>query len=287
MEYALGGIGVFVEPELQVLAEYGGYDALHFRVAELLFGLSLELGVGQLDRYGGRQPLADVGALEVGVGFLEDAVLDGGEIHGPGEGGAESRLVGSALGGDDAVGVGPDVFGITVVVLEGYLDGVAVQLAFAVERHGVDGCAAAVLRSDHMGEAGVEKVGAFDVALALVGVPWGFEDYLEALVQVGGVLEMAGEVVEVVLDGAEYVGVGQKGDGCAALGGLVALAEGAGGDAALVFLVVDAAVAVDLGAEVAGERVDDGRSDAVQSAGDLVGSAAELASGVEDGHDGL
>ena len=73
--------------------------------------------------------------------------------------------------------------------------------------------------------------------LALVGVPWGFEDYLEALVQVGGVLEMAGEVVEVVLDGVEYVGVGQKGDGCAALGGLVALAEVAGGDAALVFLV--------------------------------------------------
>ena len=36
-----------------------------------------------------------------------------------------------------------------------------------------------------------------------------------------------------------------------------------------------------------GERVDDGRSDAVQSAGDLVGAAAELASGVEDGHDGL
>ena len=138
-----------------------------------------------------------------------------------------------------------------------------------------------------MGEAGVEEVGAFDVALALVGVPWGFEDYLEALVQVGGVLEMAGEVVEVVLDRAEYVGVGQKGDGCAALGGLVALAEGAGGDAALVFLVVGAAVAVDLGAEVAGERVDDGRSDAVQSAGDLVGAAAELASGVEDGHDGL
>ena len=53
------------------------------------------------------------------------------------------------------------------------------------------------------------------------------------------------------------------------------------------FLVVGAAVAVDLGAEVAGERVDDGRSDAVESAGDLVGAAAELASGVEDGHDGL
>ena len=188
---------------------------------------------------------------------------------------------------DDAVGVGPDVFGIAGVVLEGYFDGVAVQLAFAVERHGVDGGAAAVLCPDHVCEAGVEKVGAFDVALALVGVPWGFEDYLEALVQVGGVLEMAGEVVKVVLDGVEYVGVGQKGDGCAALGGLVALAEGAGGDAALVFLVVGAAVAVDLGAEVAGERVDDGRSDAVESAGDLVGPAAELASGVEDGHDGL
>ena len=181
------------------------------------------------------------------------------------QGGAESRLVGSTLGGDDAVGVGPDVFGITVVVLEGYLDGVAVDLAFAVERHGVDGRAAAVFRPDHVGEARVEKVGAFDVALALLGVPGGFEDYFEALVQVGGVLEMVGEVVEVVLDGAEYFGVRQEGDGGAALGGPVAPAEGAGGDAAFVVLVVDAAFAVDLGAEVAGECVDDGCADAVQA----------------------
>ncbi len=101
-------------------------------------------GLGSLTDMAAVSPSRTSEALEVGVGFLEDAVLDGGEIHGPGEGGAESRLVGSALGGDDAVGVGSDVFGIAGVVLEGYLDGVAVQLAFAVERHGVDGRAAAV-----------------------------------------------------------------------------------------------------------------------------------------------
>ena len=39
--------------------------------------------------------------------------------------------------------------------------------------------------------------------------------------------------------------------------------------------------------EVYGEGVDDGCSDAVEAAGDLVAATAELAAGVKDGHDGL
>ena len=36
-----------------------------------------------------------------------------------------------------------------------------------------------------------------------------------------------------------------------------------------------------------GEGVDDGCADAVEAAGDLVAATAELAAGVQDGHDGL
>ena len=45
------------------------------------------------------------------------------------------------------------------------------------------------------------------------------------------------------------------------------------------------ALAADLGVDPAGERVDHGNADAVQAAGDGVSAAAELAAGVQDGHD--
>ena len=49
----------------------------------------------------------------------------------------------------------------------------------------------------------------------------------------------------------------------------------------------DAAVAVDLGHQPLGEGVDDADADAVEAARDLVAVAAELAAGVEHGHDDL
>ena len=61
----------------------------------------------------------------------------------------------------------------------------------------------------------------------------------------------------------------------------------AGRHAALVLLPVELAVAPHLDPAPLGERVDDRGADAVQAAGDLVAAAAELAAGVEDGHDHL
>ena len=52
-------------------------------------------------------------------------------------------------------------------------------------------------------------------------------------------------------------------------------------------LVVDAAGPADLDRHALGQGVDDGGADSVQSAGDRVGLAAELAAGVERGHDGF
>ena len=55
-------------------------------------------------------------------------------------------------------------------------------------------------------------------------------------------------------------------------------------DALGVLLVVDLAVAANLELEPVGQRVDRRHADAVQTAGDLVAAAAELAAGVEHGH---
>ena len=63
--------------------------------------------------------------------------------------------------------------------------------------------------------------------------------------------------------------------------------SGASGHAVVVALAPDVALAADLDVEPAGERVDDGDADAVQTAGDRVAAAAELAAGVQDGEDDL
>ena len=49
----------------------------------------------------------------------------------------------------------------------------------------------------------------------------------------------------------------------------------------------DVALAADLGVDAAGQCVDHGDADAVQAAGNGVAAAAELAAGVQDGHDDL
>ena len=103
-----------------------------------------------------------------------------------------------------------------------------------------------------------------------------------------GLAHPLGQRREVVLDVEEDLGVGQEAD--QRPGGL---ARGALGQlvlrlAALVVLVPDVTLAVDLEMKALGERVDDRDADAVEAAGDLVAAAvAELAAGVKDGEDDL
>ena len=57
--------------------------------------------------------------------------------------------------------------------------------------------------------------------------------------------------------------------------------------AARILLLVDLSFLIDVDLHVLGERVDHRRADAVQTAGNLVAAAAELAARVQDGHDDL
>ena len=120
----------------------------------------------------------------------------------------------------------------------------------------------------------------------------GGEGQPDALVEVGHLPEALDEGVTVVVGDTEDVGVCHEPDEGAVLESGV-LWDGAlvhdvvDRDAALVLLGVDLAVPSDLDTHPLRERVDDGRADAVESTGDLVGPATELPASVEGGHDGF
>ena len=82
----------------------------------------------------------------------------------------------------------------------------------------------------------------------------------------------------------EDLRIGLEGGLRAAFGRRADAADFARGDAALVFLMVDVAVAADFDFAPFAEEVDDRDADAVQTAGGLVGAFFELAAEFEDGH---
>ena len=117
-----------------------------------------------------------------------------------------------------------------------------------------------------------------------------FREICEALGEERRLAQALGEHAVVVVDLFEDVGVGQEGDGRAGgpvLVELLPLDQLGDRIAALEALVPVVAVHVDVELEPLAERVDDRDADAVQTAGDLVAGAAELAAGVQHGeHDG-
>ena len=121
----------------------------------------------------------------------------------------------------------------------------------------------------------------------LLEAPFGPEVYLEGLVEVGDLLEVVGQRVEVVVDRREYLRVWPERHRGAVLIGPAGAFHLPPGFAPPVFLEVGPAVPADLGPEVFREGVHDRGADAVEPAGDLVGPAAELPPRVQGGHDGL
>jgi len=79
--------------------------------------------------------------------------------------------------------------------------------------------------------------------------------------------------------------VGLEGDARAAARGLLAFFDVHDGQAALVALAPDIAVAMNLELEPLGEEVHDGDADAVQTAGNFVRVVVEFSAGVQLGHD--
>ena len=106
----------------------------------------------------------------------------------------------------------------------------------------------------------------------------------QPLVQVGNLLEMVRQHIEIVFNIGENFRVRPEGNSGPMAGSALALDDFAGRYPLGVFLVMDVTLPVNLGLQVRREAVHDGTPDAVQTAGYLVSAAAELAAGMEGGH---
>ncbi|CAM5676827.1 hypothetical protein SALBM135S_02151 [Streptomyces alboniger] len=278
------------------------HEGLGLRVAQLGLGLTLELGFAELHRDDRRQTFADVLAREVVVLLAQQLLLARVTVDQARQRGPEALLVRTALVRVDGVREGVHALGVLRVPLHGDLgrEQALLVLGLDVDHGGVDDLAlagvevlhevddAAFVVVSHRAGLGdlVGRLGRVGTRrglgrLALVG-----EGDRQALVEEGHLLEAPRERLEGVLGGLEDVGVGPEGDRGAGLpSGLVAL-EGRGRGAALVVLRPAVAIRPDLYGELRGERVHHGDTDAVQTTGDGVTAAAELAARVQHGeHD--
>ena len=113
---------------------YGHLDGAHdLVVAELRLGLSLKLGLHDLNRDYGGQTLAEVVACDFNLGVLEQVVVLGVFLKGHRQAAAEAGEVCAALDGVDVVYKRIYVFVVGVVVGERYLHRHALALGVEVD----------------------------------------------------------------------------------------------------------------------------------------------------------
>ncbi len=284
---------------LEVLAEPFRHArlhvALHFGVAQAGLRLPLELRLRQADADHRHQPLAHVVARKVGVVVLEDLLLSRVVVEDAGEGAAEAGEMAAAVDGVDAVGEAEGRLREGVVVLEGRLYRRAVLLVLDVDRPRLEDRPLPVQVAHEALDAAVKA------ERQLLVVPLVPEADPDALDQIGALPEALGEGGEIIVQLAEDLGVGHEGDRRAGDGGrhlarhlprrqvarLPLLVDLRYGDAPLVLLDVHLAVTSHLCPHRLREGVHHRGADAVEAAGNLVHLPAELAAGVEVGHDRL
>ena len=264
---------------------YAGYVGI-----QLAFGLAFELGLRQLDADHGYQAFANVVSGEIFFHVFEQAHLLSGVVDGAGERGAEAGKMRAAIDGVDVVGKTENGFRIGVVVLEADFDMHLVFVGFHVDGFVVERLLATIQVLDKFGDAAVVlELGTLGFAGLRVGLALVGEGDDQALVQECQFAEALRESVEVVLEsGGENRFVGHEVNlgACLDFGG-AGLPQFAGGLALGIRLFPGETVAPDFEIEFFTERVDAAHADAVQSSGNLVGVAVELAAGVQGGHDDL
>ena len=266
-------------------------------VAQLRLRLALKLGLLQLHADDGDDALAGVGAGQVLVLVLQNALGTSIFVQHAGQGQLEALLVGAALGGVDVVGKAQKQLVVAVVVvLQRDLGHGALALALhihdlRVQRRQVaalaqvaDEGADAALVAHRLGAhlAGLLVLGAVRVG-ALVG-----QGDLDTGIQerfLAQALEQRFIAVERRF--LEHFRVGLKGDCRSGRSRRADFFQVAVGLAALEALLILGPVAAHADGQPLGQGVDDGRADAVQTAGHLVAGilAAELAAGVQHGVD--
>ena len=127
----LGLLRMLLEIIAQSLADGALDNASHLVVAEFCLCLSLELGLGHLHRYHGRQTVAEVLFRKLYLELFEESVVLGVFLEGGCQTAAEAGKMRSSLDGVDIVDVGIYILVEIGVVGHGHLDGHA--SAFRIE----------------------------------------------------------------------------------------------------------------------------------------------------------
>ncbi|MGX1476000.1 UNVERIFIED_CONTAM: hypothetical protein RKD50_004808 [Streptomyces canus] len=288
--------GVAVQPVGEVLVDDLLDEGLHLGVAQLGLGLALELRLAQLHRDDRGQTLADVITREVVVLLTQQLLVARVLVDEVRQRRAEAFLVRAALVRVDDVREGVDALGVAAVPLHRDLEGQELVLVLGLQvdhggvhhvslagvevLHEVDDAALVVVLDDLdfvlLVGARLVRPGGGLRRLALVG-----EFDPQTLVEERHLLEPAGERLEGVLGGLEDVAVGPEGDRRAVLVRRLVLGQRSRRDAQLVVLRPAVAVGLDLDGDLAGQGVHHGDTHAVQTAGDRVAAAAELAARVQ------
>ena len=267
---------------LQIHRQLVGDDAVHQRadmgVAQLGLGLSLELRLRQLHGDHGGDTLAHVLAGHL-VAVLYHVVFQAVGVEHAGQRGLEARLVHAALRSMDVVGEGHQRLVITVVVLHGDLRRAVALGAGEIDDFLVEGGFVAVDIGDELPDAAL-------VAHGLGLLPAGScvadcdaqAGVQERLLPHAGVQRLV-----VVLQRVEHLRVGLEGHGGAGMVGVADDLHLLGDVPAGELHLVNFSVLVYLHRQPLAQGVDHAGAHAVQTAGDLVAAAAELAAGVQHG----
>ena len=273
---------IFLEEEIEPLADQTVDDRADLGVAKLGLRLAFELRVLQLDRDDRGQPLHAVVGREVGVHLLEHAALAAVLVDFPRHGGAEAGQMHPALHRVDVVGVRVHDFVVAVLPLQRALDDDV--FAFAVGRD--DRGERFFVLVEPVDERDDPALVAVDPFAQLVAALVAQRD-LQPAVEEGQLAQPVLEDLPRELQRLEHRGVGLEPlVGPAALGP-AELLQLLHGRAALEGDLPLPAVAPHPGDHFFRERVDDRDADAVQAARNLVAALAEFAARVEHRHDDL
>ena len=185
----------------------------------------------------------------------------------------------------DIVGEGDNRLAKRVVILERDLRRLVALLARHVDDGRMDWRFVPVVPLDELANAALVAHGIEAFLFWLVG---GFNALVrngdvKAGVQEGLLAHSCMQRLVVVLRGVEHLGVRLEGDLCAVLIGRADDLHFLRNIAAGKLHLIDFSVAVHVNDEPLGKRVDDRRTHAVKTAGDLIAPAAEFAARVQNG----
>ncbi len=190
--------------------------------------------------------------------------------------------MGAAVGGGNDVDERLEVFGERIVVLKSDFDFDLVDRLFDVNGGG-EGFFVAVQVDDQ----GFDT--AFKIELLGDGGGLGGEREMQTGDEISAVADRVFDIFGVPFHGGKHGRVGLEFGESAGVNldqgvGIFGDGDGTFGNTPAVLLAVDFAVPADFDPEVVGESVNDGGSNAVQTAGNFVGRFVKLAAGVELGH---